>query len=46
MNEALKVSDYVAFLYAGKLIEFGETKKIFNNPGRQETQDYITGKVY
>jgi phosphate transport system ATP-binding protein len=46
MNEALKVSDYVAFLYAGKLIEFGETKKIFSNPRLQETQDYITGKVY
>jgi phosphate transport system ATP-binding protein len=46
MNEALKVSDYVAFLYMGKLIEFGETEKIFNSPLRQETQDYITGKVY
>ena len=46
MNEALKVSDYVAFLYGGKLIEFGETKEIFNNPRHQETQDYITGKVY
>jgi len=46
MNEALKVSDYVAFLYGGKLIEFGETYNIFRNPQRQETQDYITGKVY
>ena len=46
MNEALKVSDYVAFLFEGQLIEFGETKTIFNNPRCQETQDYITGKVY
>jgi phosphate transport system ATP-binding protein len=46
MNEAFKVSDYVAFLYMGNLIEFGETQKIFNNPYRQETQDYISGKEY
>jgi phosphate transport system ATP-binding protein len=46
MNEALKISDYVAFLYMGKLIEFGETKKIFNSPDKRETRDYITGKVY
>ena len=46
MNEALKVSDYVAFLYSGNLIEFGETQKIFNNSEKQETRDYITGKVY
>ena len=46
MNEALKVSDYVAFLYSGDLIEFGETRKIFNSPEKQETKDYITGKVY
>ena len=32
MNEARKVSDYVAFLYAGNLIEFGETQNIFKNP--------------
>ena len=46
MNEALKVSDYVAFLYSGKLIEFGETQKVFNNSEKAETRDYITGKVY
>jgi len=46
MNEALKVSDYVAFLYMGRLIEFGETSKIFNHPHKQETRDYISGKVY
>lgn len=46
MNEALKVSDYVAFLYLGDLIEFGETQNIFNSPLRPETRDYITGKVY
>jgi len=46
MREALKVSDYVAFLYSGDLVEFGETQKIFSSPLRQETRDYITGKEY
>jgi phosphate transport system ATP-binding protein len=46
MGEALRVSDYVVFLFDGQLVEFGETKTIFNNPRRQETRDYITGKVY
>src|SRR5208283_2325399 len=46
MNEALKVSDYVAFMYTGRLIEFGETNNIFNHPHKQETRDYISGKVY
>jgi phosphate transport system ATP-binding protein len=46
MNEARKVSDYVAFLYAGDLIEFGETQKVFSNSEKQETRDYIAGKVY
>jgi phosphate transport system ATP-binding protein len=46
MNEALKVSDYVAFLYSGNLIEFGETQEVFNNAKKAETKDYITGKVY
>jgi len=36
----------VVFLFDGQLVEFGETKTIFNNPRRQETRDYITGKVY
>ena len=46
MNEAKKISDFVAFLYSGNLIEFGETLKIFNDPEKPETRDYITGKVY
>jgi phosphate transport system ATP-binding protein len=46
MNEALKVSDYVAFMYGGRLVEFGETDNIFNHPHKQETRDYISGKVY
>jgi phosphate transport system ATP-binding protein len=46
MNEAIKVSDYVVFLYMGILMEFGETQKVFRNPDRQETKDYVNGKFY
>jgi len=44
MQQAARVSDFTAFLYLGKLIEFGPTDKIFTNPARKETEDYITGR--
>ncbi len=44
MQQAARASDYTAFLLNGVLIEFGETKQIFTNPKRQETEDYITGR--
>ncbi len=44
MQQAARVSDYTAFLYLGRLIEFGETKKLFTTPERKETEDYITGR--
>ncbi len=44
MQQAARVSDFTAFMYLGKLIEFGATKKIFETPDKQETEDYITGK--
>ncbi|CAH2032496.1 phosphate ABC transporter ATP-binding protein PstB [Trichlorobacter ammonificans] len=44
MQQAARVSDYTAFLYMGELIEYNETKKIFTNPDRKETEDYITGR--
>lgn len=44
MQQAARVSDYTAYFYLGKLIEYGVTKKIFTNPDRQETEDYITGR--
>ena len=44
MQQAARVSDLTAYLYLGKLIEFGETKKIFTTPSRKETEDYITGR--
>lgn len=44
MQQAARVSDYTAFLYLGKLIEFGPTARMFENPAKQQTEDYITGK--
>jgi phosphate transport system ATP-binding protein len=44
MQQAARVSDYTAFFYLGKLIEFGETVKIFTTPEKRQTEDYITGR--
>ncbi len=44
MQQAARASDYTAFLYIGKLIEFGETKRIFSAPEEKQTEDYITGR--
>jgi phosphate transport system ATP-binding protein len=44
MQQAARVSDYTAFMYLGRLIEFGPTSTIFQNPHLQETQDYVTGR--
>ncbi len=44
MQQAARVSDFTAFMYLGELIEFDSTDKIFTNPSKKETQDYITGR--
>ncbi len=44
MQQAARVSDFTAFMYLGKLIEFDSTEKMFTNPVRKETEDYITGR--
>jgi phosphate transport system ATP-binding protein len=44
MQQAARVSDYTAFLYLGRLIEFGETARLFVNPREKRTLDYITGR--
>ncbi|WP_198243605.1 phosphate ABC transporter ATP-binding protein PstB [methane-oxidizing endosymbiont of Gigantopelta aegis] len=44
MQQAARVSDYTAFMYMGDLIEFGATNRIFTNPEKQQTEDYITGR--
>ncbi len=44
MQQAARVSDCTAFLYLGRLIEFGTTEKLFTTPSKKETEDYITGR--
>jgi len=44
MQQAARASDFTAFLYIGRLIEFGETKRVFSAPTEKQTEDYITGR--
>jgi len=44
MQQAARVSDYTAFMYLGRLIEYGPTSDIFLNPHLSETGDYVTGR--
>jgi len=44
MQQAARCSDMTAFMYTGDLVEYGETKQIFTNPIKRETEDYITGR--
>jgi phosphate transport system ATP-binding protein len=44
MQQASRVSDLTAFFYMGSLIEFGDTQKIFTNPEKKQTEEYITGR--
>ena len=44
MQQAGRISDYTAFFYLGRLIEFGPTTAIFTNPAERQTEDYITGR--
>jgi phosphate transport system ATP-binding protein len=44
MQQAARSSDYTAFLYLGRLVEFDETERIFTHPKERRTEDYITGR--
>jgi len=44
MSQASRISDKTAFFLNGDLIEFNDTKKIFLNPSKKETEDYISGR--
>lgn len=44
MQQAARISDYTAFMYLGRLIEFGVTSQIFTKPYLKETEDYVTGR--
>ncbi|VAX39978.1 Phosphate transport ATP-binding protein PstB (TC 3.A.1.7.1), partial [hydrothermal vent metagenome] len=44
MQQASRVSDYTAFLYLGRLVEYGRTDEIFQSPHLTETEDYVSGR--
>ena len=44
MQQAARISDQTAFFYLGELIEFDTTAKIFTNPAKKQTEDYVTGR--
>lgn len=44
MQQAARISEFTAFFYMGKLVEFGPTSKIFTNPSNPQTEDYVTGR--
>jgi len=44
MQQATRISDHTAFFYLGELIEYDATVKIFSNPAKKQTEDYVTGR--
>jgi len=44
MQQAARVSDFTAFFYEGRMVEFDRTTQIFGNPHERQTEDYITGR--
>jgi phosphate transport system ATP-binding protein len=44
MQQASRISDTTAFFYLGEIIEYDKTNKIFTNPEKQQTENYITGR--
>jgi phosphate transport system ATP-binding protein len=44
MQQAARLADFTGFFLLGKLIEIDDTKKIFQNPSKKETEDYVTGR--
>ena len=44
MQQATRCSDFTAFFYLGKSVEFDRTEKIFTHPSQQQTEDYISGR--
>ncbi len=44
MQQAVRTSDFTAFMLLGELVEFGETNNVFTRPTDKRTQDYITGR--
>jgi phosphate transport system ATP-binding protein len=43
-KQIARISDYSAFFYMGELIEYGQAERVFTNPSKKKTEDYISGK--
>ena len=44
MQQAARVSDFTAFFWLGRLVEYGRTDKMFTAPAEKLTEDYVTGR--
>ena len=44
LQQAARVSDRTAFFYLGRLVEYGDTERLFTNPTQKQTEDYVTGR--
>jgi len=44
MQQATRISDYTAFFYFGELVEFDTSARIFTQPAKKQTEDYVTGR--
>ena len=44
LQQAARISDYTAFFYLGRLVEFNQTKQMFTQPNLKQTEDYVTGR--
>jgi len=44
MQQAARISEYTAFFYLGELVEYDTTNRIFTNPAKKQTEDYVTGR--
>ncbi|MGY6411389.1 MAG: phosphate ABC transporter ATP-binding protein PstB [Alkalilacustris sp.] len=44
MQQAARVSDNTGFMYLGRLVEYGDTDRIFTNPKKKQTEDYVSGR--
>jgi phosphate transport system ATP-binding protein len=44
LQQAARIADFTAFMYLGKLIEFGQTESLFTKPRSTQTADYVTGR--
>ena len=44
LQQAARISDYTAFFYLGRLVEFNQTNQMFTQPNLKQTEDYVTGR--